>query len=404
MQSLLSTPGALRLFGSSIIARLPVVMLSIGLIVHAQRLTGSFAAAGLVAATLAIAEGGGGPLLGRLVDRCGQTLVLLAGAGVAGAALAAIALLPAGVPVWLLVGLAAVLGLTLPPVGACMRCLLPEVVCGDDALRAAYAAETTAAELTWIAGPPLVLLLAGLFSTGAALLVAGVILVSATAAFALQPASRSWRPKSHSSVRAGGALRAPAMRTLVLVLVAVGVLFGAVEVAVAAAAHASGSPASAGPLLGIWGAGSVVGGLIAARAGGGARGGAGLALILTALAGTHLALAVVANNRVGLVVGLAFAGAAIAPTLATVYTMVEHAAPTGTLTEAFAWLSTASAIGTSLGAAGAGAVASASGPAAAFVLAGGAGAAAVVIAVLGTRTLRVEPRWYVSPVQVASQS
>jgi len=42
MQSLLSTPGALRLFGSSIIARLPVVMLSIGLIVHAQRLTGSF--------------------------------------------------------------------------------------------------------------------------------------------------------------------------------------------------------------------------------------------------------------------------------------------------------------------------------------------------------------------------
>ena len=52
------------MFGSSIIARLPVVMLSIGLIVHAQRLTGSFAAAGVVAATLAIAEGGGGPLLG----------------------------------------------------------------------------------------------------------------------------------------------------------------------------------------------------------------------------------------------------------------------------------------------------------------------------------------------------
>jgi len=83
--------------------------------------------------------------------------------------------------------------------------------------------------------------------------------------------------------------------------------------------------------------------------------------------------------------------------------MVEHAAPDGTLTEAFAWLNTASAIGTSLGAAGAGAVASASGPAAAFVLAGGAGATAVAIAVLGTRTLHDEPRWYVSPVQVASQ-
>ena len=390
------------MFGSSIIARLPVVMLSIGLIVHAQRLTGSFAAAGVVAATLAIAEGGGGPLLGRLVDRCGQTIVLLAGAGVAGAALAAIALLPAGAPVWLLVVLAAVLGLALPPVGACMRALLPDVVCADD-LRSAYAAETTAAELTWIAGPPFVLLLAAVFSTGAALLVAGVILVSATTAFAVQPASRAWRPKQGPNVRRGGSLRAPAMRTLVFVLVAVGVVFGAVEVAVAAAAHASGSPASAGPLLGIWGGGSVVGGLIAARAGGGARSGAGLALILAALAGTHLALAAVADNRVGLAIGLAFAGAAIAPTLATVYTMVEHAAPDGTLTEAFAWLNTASAIGTSLGAAGAGAVASASGPAAAFVLAGGAGATAVAIAVLGTRTLHDEPRWYVSPVQVASQ-
>ena len=402
MQSLLSTPGALRLFGSSILARLPVVMLSIGLIVHAQRLTGSFAAAGVVAATLAIAEGGGGPLLGRLVDRCGQTIVLLAGAGVAGAALAVIALLPAGVPVWLLVVLAAVLGLALPPIGACMRALLPDVVCEDE-LRSAYAAETTAAELTWIAGPPLVLLLAAVFSTGVALLVAGVILVSATTAFAVQPASRAWRPKPAPPVRRGGSLRAPAIRTLVFVLVAVGVVFGAVEVAVAAAAHASGSPASAGPLLGIWGGGSVVGGLIAARAGGGARTGAGLALILVALAGTHLALAAVADNRAGLAIGLAFAGAAIAPTLATVYTMVEHAAPAGTLTEAFAWLNTASAVGTSLGAAGAGAVASTSGPAAAFVLAGGAGAAAVVIAVLGTRTLRDEPRWYVSQVQVASQ-
>jgi MFS family permease len=402
MQSLLSTPGALRLFGSSILARLPVVMLSIGLIVHAQRLTESFAAAGVVAATLAIAEGGGGPLLGRLVDRCGQTIVLLAGAGVAGAALAVIALLPAGVPVWLLVVLAAVLGLALPPIGACMRALLPDVVCEDE-LRSAYAAETTAAELTWIAGPPLVLLLAAVFSTGVALLVAGVILVSATTAFAVQPASRAWRPNPATPVRRGGSLRAPAIRTLVFVLVAVGVVFGAVEVAVAAAAHASGSPASAGPLLGIWGGGSVVGGLIAARAGGGARTGAGLALILVALSGTHLALAAVADNHAGLAIGLAFAGAAIAPTLATVYTMVEHAAPAGTLTEAFAWLNTASAIGTSLGAAGAGAVASTSGPAAAFVLAGGAGAAAVVIAVLGTRTLRDEPRWYVSQVQVASQ-
>ena len=53
-------------------------MLSIGLLVHAQHLTGSFAAAGVVTGVYAIALGVGGPLLGQLVDRRGQTLVLVA--------------------------------------------------------------------------------------------------------------------------------------------------------------------------------------------------------------------------------------------------------------------------------------------------------------------------------------
>ena len=275
MQSIWSTSAARRLFGTSIAARLPMVMLSIGLIVHAQRLTGSFAAAGLVAAALAVAEGIGGPLLGRLADRRGQTVVLLAGAAVAGSALTAVALLPAGVPAWLLLALATVLGIALPPVAACLRTLLPEVIAGDEAVRRAYAAETTANELTWIAGPPIVLVLGDVLSTGTALLIAGVILVSATAAFALQPASRAWRPAPAGDGPRGGSLRAPAMRALVLVLVAVGVVFGAVEVTVAAAAQMVGSTASAGPLLGIWGAGSVAGGIVAARFGGGARTGTG---------------------------------------------------------------------------------------------------------------------------------
>ena len=72
-------------FAASIVARLPLAMLTIGMLVHVQQLTGSFAAAGLVAGTLAVAQGAGGPALGRLVDRRGQTAVLLAGALVAGA-------------------------------------------------------------------------------------------------------------------------------------------------------------------------------------------------------------------------------------------------------------------------------------------------------------------------------
>ena len=72
----------------SVVARLPMAMLSIGLLVHTEHLTGSFAAAGIVAGAFALSLGVGGPLLGRLVDRRGQTTVLLAGALVAGSALA----------------------------------------------------------------------------------------------------------------------------------------------------------------------------------------------------------------------------------------------------------------------------------------------------------------------------
>ena len=46
-----------------------------------------------------------------------------------------------------------------------------------------------------------------------------------------------------------------------------------------------------------------------------------------------------------------------ASTLASPLAMVDAVAPAGTQTEAFAWLATATAIGASLGAAGAGAVA-----------------------------------------------
>jgi hypothetical protein len=57
------------------------------------------------------------------------------------------------------------------------------------------------------------------------------------------------------------------------------------------------------------------------------------------------------------------------------------------VTEAFAWLGTAIAIGASAGAASAGALADNAGPVAAFALAGGAGAAAVLLALLRSGTL-----------------
>ena len=214
----------------------------------------------------------------------------------AGAALAATAALPTGAPLVALVALAAVVGMSAPPVGACMRTLLPAVVADRAALRAAYAAESAAIELTWISGPPLVLAVAAAWSTGAALAVAGLVLVGRHRGLRRRARVARLAPGAAAARPRGGSLRAPAMRTLVLVLLALGVVFGAVEVAVVGAADALGSAAAAGPLLGLWGAGSLAGGVVAARMGGGARTGAGLALVLAALAAGHLALAAAAGS------------------------------------------------------------------------------------------------------------
>jgi predicted MFS family arabinose efflux permease len=387
MHSIASSAGLRRLFATSILARLPLAMLSIGLLVHAQHLTGSFAAAGVVTGVYAIALGVGGPLLGQLVDRRGQTSVLLASATVAAGLLVAIAVQPVGASLAVLLPLAAGIGLAEPPVGACLRTQLPALLSDPSAVRAAYALEASVVELTFIFGPPLALCIGGLWSTGAALAAGGIVLLLATTAFAAQPASRNWRPAPAGRRSRGGSLRAPAMRTLVIVLIAVGVLLGADEVAVVAAAKTLDSTTAAAPLLALWGVGSFAGGLLAARLGGGARTATGLALVLGALTAGNLALIPAAGSVVALAGVLLLAGGAVAPTEATIYAMVDHATPAATMTEAFAWLATAMAVGGAVGAASAGLLVNRGGPTAGFALAGGASALAVLITILRSRTL-----------------
>ena len=101
---------------------------------------------------------------------------------------------------------------------------------------------------------------------------------------------------------------------------------------------------------------------------------------------------------------LLVAGAAIAPTEASLYAMVDNAAPDGTITEAFAWLATAMAVGGAVGAAGAGIVADRAGPAAAFALAGGAGVLALLTSMLRSRTIGASSSRGRTPARIAAGS
>ena len=189
------------LFGLSILARLPLAMLSIGLLVHTQAATGEYTAAGLVAGAFALAQGVGGPALGRAADRRGQFAVLAAAALLSATALIVTSVLPHDVPVVLRVALAAAAGAALPPVGACFRAPAADALTAGPAARV-YAKDTAAVEVTWVAGPPVVLALGAAVSTGAALAAIGVLLAASTLAFAASKPSRAWRPEPRDDGRA----------------------------------------------------------------------------------------------------------------------------------------------------------------------------------------------------------
>jgi len=384
---LVAAPGAPALITSSILARLPLAMFSIALLVHAQRLTGSFAVAGVVSAAYAIASAVSAPLLGGLVDRHGQTAVLIGGATTTSLALLAAGLLPRSAPPVVLVALAAAAGAATPPLDACVRTLLPRLAPDPDRLRTLFAFESAVLEVTFVLGPPLALGVGELWSTGAALVLSGATMLAGTLAFATRPASRRWRPDAATPRHRGGSLRSPGIRTLVLILAGTGAAFGATEVGVTATAHALGHTAAAGPLLGLWGAGSFVGGIVATRRGGGARTPRGVTVLLAALGLTHGALILTTGSMLALGATITLAGATIAPTVASLYSLVDSAAPSGTQTEAFSWLLTATLVGESLGAAAAGVLAQRAGPTAVFAFVAAAGGLTVLAALIRETSL-----------------
>jgi MFS family permease len=367
-----------HLFSISILARTPLAAIGLLFIVRTKELTGSYAASGLVAGVASIANALSAPALGRLVDRRGQTAVLQISGAIAGGTLVAFASLPHDAPLAAPVALAAVYGLATPPLGTCLRTLYPILLEGDR-LHRAYALESAALELTYIAGPPLLLGIAAATTTGTALIVAAAVLASGSFAFAAARESRAWRPTpAADATDRRRSLRSPGLHTIIVALGLAGATFGAVEVAVPAACQAAHANGATGALLAVWGLGSMLGGLAAARLAAPADAARWLALLLAGLGIGDLALVPV-SSPVGLAPLLLAAGAAIAPLMATASSLIGRVAPDGRQTEAFAWLSTSIGIGLAGGSLLAGALVDAGGPSAGFAAAAAAGLLACAI-------------------------
>src|SRR5947209_2005974 len=69
-------PGVARLLMIALVARMPVGMMSLSMLMHMRDLSGSFAFAGAMVGTYLIAMASTAPIQGRLIDRYGPVGVL----------------------------------------------------------------------------------------------------------------------------------------------------------------------------------------------------------------------------------------------------------------------------------------------------------------------------------------
>jgi len=378
VRAILDTPGVRAPFASTLVARFPLAALGLIFVLHVQELTGSFALAGLASGAYILGMGASAPALARLIDARGQARIVPVCAAVSASALAVAAVLPASAPPGALIGLAALTGLAMPPLGSCLRRLWAEILPDPERRHAAFALDSSATELLYVVGPAGLAGGVAAWSTPAALGVAAACILGGAIAYARVAVERDRRGAPARPGGLAGPLAAPAVRSLVAVFALLGMTFGGIEVGVAAVAAHDGARNLAGPLLALWGAGSVAGGLAAVRIGAAANPARRLALLLAALAVAHAPLAAAGSVAV-LAPLLLVSGLTIAPTLSTAMTLMSDAAPPGTLTEAFTWSSTGITAGIAAGAAAGGSLVEAAGTGASFGLAAGACALAAVV-------------------------
>jgi MFS family permease len=379
-----------RLYGAMIVARMPIGIDGLALVLFLRHEGRSFGVAGATAGALALGSALGAPVAARLIDRLGpRVLVALAAVHSAGLGVV-IALALSGAPSALLLPVTFLVGLALPPISSVLRAAYNTLLAGEPGLiPSAFALEAVITEFIFVLGPLGTAALVWLVSAAAALVCSALFCVVGAVWF-LAELPRSIvdrRVERDASQHWAGALRSPGLRTIVIAMIPVGFAFGAVEVTLPAFADAEGNRQLAGVLIAMWSIGSAVGGLVY-----GARPRLlplrTMHLLVAALVPLGMASLALASSPVSMGLLVILAGLPIAPLIATRNELAGVVALPGSETEAFTWPLTALVSGVALGAAAAGALADGPGWRAAVlaaVLMSGAGA---VITLSRRETLR----------------
>jgi len=385
-RQILTDPRARAFSAAGLVARLPISMTGLGIVLLISLTSGSFGRAGLVAAVGTLTGAVAAPLWGQAMDRLGQARVLTIAAMVNSASLALlVSSVQLGWPLALTLVAALGVGAGFSSAGSAVRARWSHRLRESPLLQTAFALEAVLDEVIFIVGPVLVTFLATAVHPALGVSVSAVIgLVGAL----LLAAQRSTQPPAvpHDRNRRAEPLPLRVLLPVSLASLALGAVFGGMEVVVVAFAKETGVLPYAGFFITAWSFGSLLAGVatgaIAWRADPATRfrvGAAALAASLLPLPflGSPLPVA-------GL---LLISGMAIAPILIASVAVIESSVPTTRLTEALNWIMTGMAVGLAIGAAAIGHLIDLAGARGGFFGVVGAG----VLLVASALTVRARP-------------
>jgi MFS family permease len=372
-------PGVPRLLLIALVARMPVGMMSLSMLLHLRELSGSFAFAGAMVGTYLVAMASTAPIQGRLIDRYGPRGVLMATGIVHPAALGLLLFAaPLRLPLTAIAPLTIVAGALVTPISVLTRTLWRHRFEDPGQRRTAFAIDSVLIEINFTVGPALIGLALIVGTPADAFTITWLVAAGAAPLFVLSGAARYWKRATDEDRHLLGPLTEGRLLVVYATSAALTFAFGMLEVGYPGFAARAGMLAFGGALLAVCSIGSAIGGL--------AYGGLNLALPLERqLPRLLLAFAVPVGAHAlvpvpWLLAMLAFvAGLLIAPALTALSLLVTHYAPARYATEAFTWMSTCIVIGVGAGMAVGGQLVETVGPWAAFASAGAAGVVAALV-------------------------